>query len=199
MALGGPALVKADHRRGHLRAGAGRLQGARDQERRRRRRGARTTPSASKLMKRYLSFFPSSCDERAAADLPVTDPIDRREESLLDLLPENPHARLRHVQADPRRRRSRRVPRYQAALRPASIITLPGAHRRPVRSASWPTSRTTSAASSTSTPPTRPRGSCKSATPSTSRSCSSRTCPASWSARRWSTRASSATARSCCT
>jgi acetyl-CoA carboxylase carboxyltransferase component len=37
--------------------------------------------------KKYLSFFPSNCDE-APPDLPVTDPIDRREESLLDLLPE---------------------------------------------------------------------------------------------------------------
>jgi acetyl-CoA carboxylase carboxyltransferase component len=41
------------------------------------------------IVKRYLSFFPSSCDEQPPA-LPVTDPIDRREESLLDLLPENP-------------------------------------------------------------------------------------------------------------
>ncbi len=41
------------------------------------------------LVKRYLSFFPSSCDEPPPR-LAVTDPIDRREESLLDLLPENP-------------------------------------------------------------------------------------------------------------
>ncbi len=38
--------------------------------------------------KKYLSFFPSNCDE-LPPDLPVTDPIDRREESLLDLLPES--------------------------------------------------------------------------------------------------------------
>jgi acetyl-CoA carboxylase carboxyltransferase component len=41
------------------------------------------------LVKKYLSYFPSSCDE-APPRLSVTDPIDRREESLLDLLPENP-------------------------------------------------------------------------------------------------------------
>ena len=41
------------------------------------------------LIKRYLSFFPSSCEVQPPR-LPVTDPIDRREESLLDLLPENP-------------------------------------------------------------------------------------------------------------
>jgi methylmalonyl-CoA decarboxylase subunit alpha len=39
------------------------------------------------LMKRYLSFFPSSCDEDPPRLAP-TDPVDRREESLLDLLPE---------------------------------------------------------------------------------------------------------------
>jgi len=38
--------------------------------------------------KKYLSYFPSNCDE-LPPDLPVTDPIDRREESLLDLLPES--------------------------------------------------------------------------------------------------------------
>jgi len=37
--------------------------------------------------KKYLSFFPSNCDE-APPDLPVTDPVERREEMLLDLLPE---------------------------------------------------------------------------------------------------------------
>src|SRR5690349_2932218 len=40
------------------------------------------------LIKRYLSFFPSSCDEPPPR-LPVSDPIERREESLLDLLPES--------------------------------------------------------------------------------------------------------------
>src|SRR6185436_16776570 len=41
------------------------------------------------LIKDYLSYFPLSSEERPPR-LPVTDPIDRREESLLDLLPENP-------------------------------------------------------------------------------------------------------------
>ena len=40
-------------------------------------------------IKKYLSFFPSHCEEDPPR-LPVSDPIDRREESLLDLLPENP-------------------------------------------------------------------------------------------------------------
>jgi acetyl-CoA carboxylase carboxyltransferase component len=41
------------------------------------------------LVKDYLSYFPSSCESEPPR-LAVTDPIDRREESLLDLLPENP-------------------------------------------------------------------------------------------------------------
>jgi acetyl-CoA carboxylase carboxyltransferase component len=38
-------------------------------------------------VKRYLSYLPSNCDE-APPDVPCTDPIDRRDEALLDLLPE---------------------------------------------------------------------------------------------------------------
>jgi acetyl-CoA carboxylase carboxyltransferase component len=38
--------------------------------------------------KKYLSFLPSSCDD-APPDIECTDPIDRRDESLLDLLPES--------------------------------------------------------------------------------------------------------------
>ena len=41
------------------------------------------------LVRKYLSFFPSHCDE-PPPKAECTDPIDRREESLLDLLPENP-------------------------------------------------------------------------------------------------------------
>jgi methylmalonyl-CoA decarboxylase subunit alpha len=40
-------------------------------------------------VKEYLSFFPSSCEESPPVH-PCDDPIDRRDESLLDLLPENP-------------------------------------------------------------------------------------------------------------
>ncbi|AKV03638.1 Methylmalonyl-CoA decarboxylase, alpha chain [Labilithrix luteola] len=38
--------------------------------------------------KKYLSYFPSNCDE-IPPEFPVTDPVDRRDESLLDLLPES--------------------------------------------------------------------------------------------------------------
>src|SRR5579871_4569377 len=39
-------------------------------------------------VKKYLSYLPSSCDE-APPDVPCDDPVDRRDESLLDLLPES--------------------------------------------------------------------------------------------------------------
>jgi acetyl-CoA carboxylase carboxyltransferase component len=39
-------------------------------------------------VKNYLSYLPSSCDE-PPPDAPCDDPIDRRDESLLDLLPES--------------------------------------------------------------------------------------------------------------
>ena len=39
-------------------------------------------------VKKYLSFLPSNCDEQPPVR-PVSDPIDRRDESLLDLLPES--------------------------------------------------------------------------------------------------------------
>jgi acetyl-CoA carboxylase carboxyltransferase component len=39
-------------------------------------------------VKKYLSFLPSHCEE-APPDIPSTDPIDRRDESLLDLLPDS--------------------------------------------------------------------------------------------------------------
>ncbi len=39
-------------------------------------------------VKKYLSFLPSNCDE-SPPELPVTDPVERRDEALLDLLPES--------------------------------------------------------------------------------------------------------------
>ena len=38
-------------------------------------------------VRKYLSYLPSNCDE-PPPDVPCTDPVDRRDESLLDLLPE---------------------------------------------------------------------------------------------------------------
>jgi acetyl-CoA carboxylase carboxyltransferase component len=42
-------------------------------------------------VKKYLSYFPSSCLEKPSI-VPTSDPAERRDESLLDLLPENPRA-----------------------------------------------------------------------------------------------------------
>jgi acetyl-CoA carboxylase carboxyltransferase component len=40
-------------------------------------------------IKDYLSFFPSNCEEAPPVRLPVTDPVDRADEDLLDVLPES--------------------------------------------------------------------------------------------------------------
>lgn len=88
MALGGPALVRAmtgediaeqdlgGSKMHTTKSGVGDLEVSDDK-------------ACIDVVKRYLSFFPSSCEEQPPR-LEVTDPIDRREESLLDLLPENP-------------------------------------------------------------------------------------------------------------
>ncbi len=75
---------------------------------------------------------------------------------------------LRHARGPRRRLRPRQLPRdppllraqLHRGLRPARRLVAPG---------SWPTSRPTSRAPSTSTPRTRSRATCASATPSTSR------------------------------
>ncbi|MGE0327972.1 MAG: acyl-CoA carboxylase subunit beta [Polyangiaceae bacterium] len=41
------------------------------------------------LVRRYLSYFPSHCEE-APPVLPVTDPVERRAETLLDVIPDSP-------------------------------------------------------------------------------------------------------------
>lgn len=88
MALGGPPLVKAmtgeeiseqdlgGSKVHATKSGVGDIEVASDAE-------------CITSIKRYLSYFPSNCEEEPPV-LPNTDPIDRREESLLDLLPENP-------------------------------------------------------------------------------------------------------------
>jgi methylmalonyl-CoA decarboxylase subunit alpha len=87
LALGGPALVKAvtGQEIGEQELGGSKIHsetsGVADGE-------YESDAACIAATKKYLSFFPSSCDE-LPPDLPVTDPIDRREESLLDLLPDS--------------------------------------------------------------------------------------------------------------
>jgi acetyl-CoA carboxylase carboxyltransferase component len=87
MALAGPHLVRAaigedvtqeelGGSRVHCRkSGVGDLETADD-------------PETIERIKEYLSFFPQSCDEPAPVT-PTTDPIDRADEGLLDVLPES--------------------------------------------------------------------------------------------------------------
>jgi acetyl-CoA carboxylase carboxyltransferase component len=88
LALGGPALVKAmtgediseqdlgGSKMHTTKSGVGDVE-------------VESDAACIQLVKDYLSYFPSSCESEPPR-LPVTDPIDRKEESLLDLLPENP-------------------------------------------------------------------------------------------------------------
>ena len=86
LALAGPALVKAvtGQEIGEQELGGSKIHsetsGVGDGE-------FENDDACIAAMKKYLSYFPSSCDE-APPDLPVSDPVDRRDEALLDLLPE---------------------------------------------------------------------------------------------------------------
>jgi acetyl-CoA carboxylase carboxyltransferase component len=88
MALGGPPLVKAvtGEDIGEQELGGSKVHttksGVGDVE-------VEDDAACIALMKRYLSYFPSSCEEQPPR-IPCDDPVDRREESLLDLLPESP-------------------------------------------------------------------------------------------------------------
>jgi len=88
MALGGPPLVKAvtGEDIGEQELGGSKVHttrsGVGDVE-------VENDAACIALMKRYLSYFPSSCEEQPPVRT-STDPLDRREESLLDLLPDSP-------------------------------------------------------------------------------------------------------------
>jgi acetyl-CoA carboxylase carboxyltransferase component len=87
LALGGPALVKAVTGQdiGEQELGGSKVHsevsGVGDGE-------FADDASCLAAVKQYLSYFPSHAGE-PPPDLPVTDPIDRRDEALLDLLPES--------------------------------------------------------------------------------------------------------------
>src|ERR687888_1177397 len=88
MALAGPYLVKAvtgeDVTQEELggakihcrKSGVGDLEVADDEE-------------CIEAIKKYLSYFPSNCEQKPPS-LPTTDPVDRMDESLLDIVPESP-------------------------------------------------------------------------------------------------------------
>jgi acetyl-CoA carboxylase carboxyltransferase component len=87
MALGGPALVKAvtGQEVSEQELGGSKLHsevsGVADGE-------FADDPECIAAVKKYLSYFPSSCDDEPPV-LASTDPIERRDESLLDLLPDS--------------------------------------------------------------------------------------------------------------
>src|SRR5215475_11545971 len=89
MALAGPHLTKAvtgedvtleelGGSRVHTRvSGVGDLEVADDEE-------------CIRAIKDYLSFFPQNCEEAPPLRQPVTDPVERMDEELLDVLPDSP-------------------------------------------------------------------------------------------------------------
>lgn len=87
LALGGPALVKAvtgqeisEQELGGSKVHS-EISGVGDGE-------VADDAACIAQMKKYLSFFPSNCEEDAPV-VTCTDPIDRREDALLDILPES--------------------------------------------------------------------------------------------------------------
>ena len=87
LALGGPALVKAvtGQEISEQELGGSKIHsevsGVGDGE-------FENDAACLAAVKKYLSYLPSNCDE-APPDVPCDDPIDRRDEALLDLLPES--------------------------------------------------------------------------------------------------------------
>ncbi len=87
LALAGPALVKAvtGQEIGEQELGGSKVHcetsGVGDVE-------VPTDEECVALVRRYLSYFPSSCDELPPV-LPCSDPIERRDEAILDLLPDS--------------------------------------------------------------------------------------------------------------
>jgi methylmalonyl-CoA decarboxylase subunit alpha len=87
LALGGPALVKAVTGQEISEQDLGgskihsEVSGVGDGE-------FESDAACLEAVKKYLSYLPSSCDE-PPPDVAPTDPIDRRDEGLLDLLPES--------------------------------------------------------------------------------------------------------------
>jgi methylmalonyl-CoA decarboxylase subunit alpha len=182
LALGGPALVKAvtgqdisEQELGGSKVHS-EVSGVGDGE-------FESDAACLTAVKKYLSFFPSNCDEQPPV-LAVTDPIERRDEALLDLLPEStrkPYDMYKLIKTIVDHGEILDIkPRFAR-----TVITCLG--------------RIGGRSVGTSTRATRPRASFKYATRSTSHYCSCKTCPASWSARKWNTRASFATAQSCST
>jgi acetyl-CoA carboxylase beta subunit len=146
------------------------------------------------MLRRFFNYLPLNnrksrrCAERRPGHAP--GPLARHPGA------GQPQQALRHEGADRQGRGRRRLLRAAARLRQEH-------HHRPAWKArpwaSWPTSRWCWPAAWTSRAPSRPRASCASAMPSTSRWSPSSTCPASCPAPRRNTAASSSTAPSCST
>ena len=191
-----PAGHQAGDRREHHRRGARRPRRPHDPLRRDplHRRGRPPTPS--RICQRLLSFLPSNNleDPPQRPGRPTTSSPNP---ALNDIVPgRTPSRATTCARSSPASStaatswRCRPATRMNIVVGFARIAGPHGRHHRQPARGAWP-------ACSTSTPPTRPRASSASATPSTSRWSPSWTCPASCPACSRSTAASSATARRC--
>ena len=99
MALAGPAARASAVRRGRHPGGARRLAGALPQVGRRRPRGRRRR-GVHRGDQGLPLLLPANCEE-APPMRATADPVDRRDEELLDVLPESTAQALRHVRGDP--------------------------------------------------------------------------------------------------
>ena len=170
MALGGAAAGQGGDRAGHRRAGARRHQGARREVGRRRRRG-RGRLRVRRASSRNICRSSRRIARRSRRSSCARDPIDRRDERLLEILPESTRQSYDMYEIIKQRRRLRAAARDQAEVRQAP--SSPGWRASAGgRAASWPTIRAIWAGFSPTIRPTRRRTSFRYATRSTSRSCS---------------------------
>ena len=127
-----------------------------------------TEEEGIQLIRQLLSYMPQNNMEDAPMVV-CTDQINRLEDSLNEIIPDNAEQALRYGRGHPCHRRQRRIPGVGCRLRKEHHHLL-RPFQRPVRSASSPTSPSSWPACSTSTPAARPPVSCASAMPSTFRS-----------------------------
>ena len=149
------------------------------------------------MLRRFMSYLPAS-NREPPPYRPTPDPGSRVEPSLDSLVPDNPNRPYDMKEVILKTSDDAEFFELQPDYARNIVIGFARLEGH-ARSASSPTSRWCSRAAWTSPPRSRRRGSCGSATASTSRSSPSSTCPDSCPGPRRSTAASSSTARSCST
>ena len=126
---GRAAPHQGGHRRGRDAGGAGRLAHPHARSRASATSRWSRTRTASPRSRSYLSYFPQNCEEPPPRREP-SDPVDRMDEELLDILPDSPRKPYDMYDVIAPHRRRRRLVRPEAALG-AHDHHLPRADGRP--------------------------------------------------------------------